>query len=141
MRLPRPYIPIDVRLQVAVRLLGYDWSIKGQSKTERLGLMLRKLFGTEPYHLDHNPALENRDYDSIAQEYTPAANDPEYLIYRSVQAHKIKTYVRGDGAQHSDAGLRRKTKRLARNRQPQRKRNWPSRPFPQGRKFQQRGKR
>lgn len=138
-RLPRPYIPIDVRLTVAERQLGHTWSIKGQSRTERLRLMLLKLFGDDPVHLDHDPALENRQifWSGDEAEYWPDANDPAFLIYRKADNHRIKTFVRGDGAQYSDAALARKNKRIARNRNPKRRKAkiparvnpWPKRSF------------
>jgi hypothetical protein len=115
-RLVRPYIPLDVRLKVAERQLGYGCSIKGQARSERLRLMLLKLFDGEPCHLDHDPALENRPYSDRTGRYTPDANDSEFLIYRTVAGHKIKTYVRGDGALRSDAGQRRYLKKVAHNR-------------------------
>ena len=63
----------------------------------------------ESLHLDHNPALRTRPYNprvkNVAARYTPNANDPEYLIYRTQHAHHIKTNVRGDGAQHPDRVL------------------------------------
>ena len=34
MRLPRPYSPVSVRLQVAGRQLGLNWSIRGKSKAQ-----------------------------------------------------------------------------------------------------------
>ena len=118
-KLPRPYIPLEVRLQVAERQLGHTWEIPGQSRTERLRLMLLKLFDANPCHLDHDPALQNREKiwrDGKIVGYNPPANDPAHLIYRGTHAHVIKTLVRGDGAQYSDAALARKNKRIERNR-------------------------
>jgi hypothetical protein len=113
--------------------------------------------------LDHDPALCNREQrvywrgDDVQGMnrivlYTPAANDPEHLIYRSHADHDIKTRVRGDGAQHSDLALRRIAKRrerkeargkLSTNRlaKPAKRRNkkpWPNRPMPKGRGFPKR---
>jgi hypothetical protein len=124
MKLPRPYIPLDVRLQVAERQLGRTWSINGQTRTEKLRLMLKQLFGDDPVHLDHDPALENRQklYDGTTHvAYSPPANDPEFLIYRNAQDHKTKTFIRGDGAQRSDVSQRRYLNRVAANRKPKKK--------------------
>ena len=128
MKLHRPYIPIDVRLKVAERQLGRSWSIRGQSPKERLRLMLKLLFANQPFQLDHDPALVNRKFNKRNHRYTPDANDPDYLIYRTKDAHDIKTRVRGDGAQHSDLGLRRKMKRIER-RETRPIKKIPSRPF------------
>jgi hypothetical protein len=128
MKLPRPYIPLNVRLKVAERQLGRSWSIKGQSGKVRLRLMLKLLFANEPYQLDHDPALTNRKFNRRLRRYTPPANDPDYLVYRSAVGHDIKTRVRGDGAQRSDLAQRRYLKRVAANRDPKRKsRPWPKR--------------
>ena len=74
MKFPRPYIPIDVRLEVVGRqarehgldyrqLLGIiltNVKNKGTSKT-LLDTMLRLLFGVDAkVHLDHDPSLQNR---------------------------------------------------------------------------------
>ena len=107
-RLPRPRIPLDVRLQVAERQLGHIWSIIGQSRSERLTLMLKKMFGDEPVHLDHDPSLAAREKikrNGDVVGYRPHANDPAYLVYRTKVDHGIKTYVRGERGQYSDVVL------------------------------------
>ena len=146
MKLPRPYIPIDVRLEVIGRqarehgldyrqLLGIiltNVKNKGTSKT-LLDTMLRLLFGVDAkVHLDHDPSLQNRRQVRYSNGkfagYNPPANDPDFLIYRTAAEHKIKTLVRGDGAQHSDAALARKNKRIVKNRDPKRRKyKWPKR--------------
>jgi len=104
--------------------------------------ILLVLFPAGDYQLDHDPALINRPYNpkikNVAARYTPNANDPNYLIYRTKEDHDIKTRVHGDGAQYSDLALRRKLKRIERNRDPKRrKKKIPARvnPWPKGRKF------
>jgi hypothetical protein len=78
-------------------------------------------------HLDHDPPLNLRDRTKDGG-YLPEANDPDWLIWRTAEDHWLKTYVRGDGAQLSDAGKRRKE--LKRKRKATRpKRKWPSRPM------------
>jgi len=71
-------------------------------------MMLWTMFGMEPVQLDHEPALELREFNARRHQFKPAANDPNYLIWRTAENHRIKTFVRGDGAQLSDAGKRRK---------------------------------
>lgn len=136
-RLPRPYIPIPVRVLVAERQL-VEWGtsvshigkLPGGFGRRRLAYILHKLFGDEKYHLDHDPALENR-LRTADGGYIPDANHPRYLTYRTDVDHAIKTYVRGDGALRSDAGQRRYNKRVAKNRDPKRRKaKIPSRPFP-----------
>jgi hypothetical protein len=118
MRLPRPYIPLDVRIAVARRQLrlGHDWNLSNYSLEKKLKMLLLCLFGAEKYHLDHDPALMLRDIVRTKDgklKYMPDANDPDFLIYRERQDHRIKTIVRGDGAQRSDLSQRRYLKRIA----------------------------
>lgn len=138
-RLLRPHIPISVRVKVAERqvrdhhllsaaiLDGYDPVI---SKGKWLKILLWHLFGDEPFHLDHDPALVNRQFNERTQTYTPDANDPKYLIYRTKTDHDIKTRIRGDGALRSDLSQARYNKQVAKNRDPGKpKRKWNSRPL------------
>jgi len=98
------------------------------SPTRYLEKLLAYMFYPFVYHLDHDPALENRPFNPRTKKYTPDANDPEFLIYRTKEDHRIKTLVRGDGAQLSDAAIARKRKRKERKaRRP--KTRWPSRPL------------
>lgn len=125
MKLLRPYIDIRTRCIVATRQCG--WSATGIPGLMRLhqghyGRLLQRILaelgekiGT-PLHLDHDPALENRPFNKRTRKYTPDANDPDYLFYRSKQSHRIKTLVRGDGALRSDASQRRYLKKVAKNR-------------------------
>lgn len=124
MKLPRPYIPYSVRVIVAARqafAAGVDLpdELGEWPRTRQLRVLLRALFGNQKVHLDHDPPLMLRlvqRRDGKIVRYNPDANDPAFLIYRTKQDHKIKTYVRGDGAQRSDASQRRYLKRVARNR-------------------------
>jgi hypothetical protein len=95
----------------------------------KLAFMLGLLFGEQKIQLDHNPALTNRPFNEKTGKYTPDANNPEFLIYRTKAAHDIKTRVRGDGAQLSDLAIARKRKRIERKKTVH-KRQWPSRPWP-----------
>ena len=152
MRLSRPYIPLAIRIEVALRQArerGIVWEIGElpRKASDRLAYILHKLFAGEEYHLDHDPALVNRMkrskpcYDAPRDGirwrivYSPDANDPKHLIYRTAAEHKIKTLVRGDGALRSDAGQRRYNKKVAKNRSKDKKR--PGR-WPKGRKLRSR---
>jgi hypothetical protein len=138
----RPYIPLAVRVAVAHRQLAASgiWTSAHlaamRNSPAPLGFQLLRaltmLFGTEPGtpHLDHNPALRTRTFNPRTGRYTPDANDADYLIYRTAAEHRIKTLVRGDGAQHPDRVLINKERRRGK---PKRKgpkiksrSNWPS---------------
>jgi hypothetical protein len=156
MRLLRPYIPVSVRLQVAASQCKLDYPVltsgilnSKKSYSEKLNHLLYLLFGAyNIYHLDHDPALENRlkviDENGIHTAYIPDANDPRYLIFRTAEDHKTKTLIRGDGALRSDVSQRRYLNKVAENRglrkkKPSRKitnrkTKWPSRQFPKRKK-------
>ena len=132
MRLERPYTPLDVRCQVIARQLIAAGKLATvlaadtqPTMTAKLLYMLQAHFGAGPCHLDHDPPLCLRHRRKNGR-YVPDANDPKYLIWRTAEDHHIKTYVRGDGAQLSDAGKRRKEikrrRKLARPKYP-----WPKR--------------
>jgi hypothetical protein len=146
MRLPRPRIPIDVKLAVAdrqlrerntVALFAVDVVVarrredpppRPPSRAAQLKHMLHTLFGDAPFHLDHDPMLALRQFNVNRGTYVPDANDPNYLVYRTKEGHRLKTYVRGDGAQLSDAGkLRKEIRKRKKATRPKRK--WPSRPL------------
>ena len=93
MKLPRPHIPLNVRLSVAARQLGFvlPAQLLQLSKRNRLAQMLQQLFGNAPRQPDHEPALCLRPFDEATGKYEPDANDPNCLIYRDAAAHKIKT--------------------------------------------------
>ena len=131
MKLHRPYIPLAVRIQVAERqadALGYRFDHPVLSV--KLAALIRFLFGGQKFELHHRPSLINRPFDFRTQDYSPLANDPQYLVYLPKQEHDIETRVRGVGAQRSDLSQRRYLKRVARNRDKTRKRHsWPKRKF------------
>ncbi len=120
----RPYIPYSVRAQVAER----QADAKGFRTDSRLPANMRLrsclifLFGTARVHLDHDPPLMNRTKvirgDGQIGRYIPGANDPNFLIYRTEEDHRIKTYISGDGAQRSDVAQRRYLNRVEENRKP-----------------------
>jgi hypothetical protein len=73
--------------------------------------------GLEPQEaeLDHCPALVLRDYDEKAGDTEPKANDPKYLIWRTREDHKKKTFgtkaTSAGGDIHRAAQMRRLTKK------------------------------
>lgn len=124
MKLPRPRIPIPTRIKVAQRqlrdqfgmIVDRDRDEDGDVYLDRLLTSLVLCIGGKlfsPLQLDHDPALCNRKFSQRTGRYTPDANDPRYLIYRTQADHDLKTRVRGDGAQLSDLAKLRKTKRIA----------------------------
>lgn len=155
-RLYRPHVPVEVRCRVAMRQLGEMWpdnvieavrAMRGGSLGALLSVLLAKLAGllgcdVEDLRLDHDPALATRMRRTRAGKtlYSPDANDPAHLIYRTAHAHLIKTNVRGDAAQHPDRVLIKRARRKNRigikaAKKDSPKRKWPSRPFPKGRKL------
>jgi hypothetical protein len=154
MRLPRPYIPIAVRLKVAERqalvspfrnvVCGVEMPLLAAPRHAGPGKRLRSLLGAMfpdgRYELHHRPALANRRLRWRLGKpfYTPPANDPAFLVYLAAEDHDIETRVRGVGAQRSDLGQIRYNKRVARNRtngfrsstnKSAAKRKWPKRPL------------
>lgn len=147
-RLPRPHIPIEAKCRVALRQIGEKCPDSVIEKNHRkLRLLLNESLNrlssalgctVDELRLDHNPALavrdkvRNRAGDIV--EYIPGASNPDFLVYRSVHAHHIKTNVRGDGAQFPDRVLIKRERR--RDRPPRRKvkikgrSQWPKRPLP-----------
>lgn len=139
MKLPRPYIPLRVRVQVAVRqcrelgLCEGVFSSDFRNLATALRYFLGHIHGNQKVELHHRPALCNRArcLSSIAGgiRYDPDANDPDYLVYLSAADHDIETRVRGQHGDYSDLAKARKRKRIERKaKRPKRK--WPSRPFP-----------
>lgn len=157
MRLYRPYTPFAIRLAVVLRQLGVDAAIaaaKVKSSVEAgtleadfaaslyLLALAQKVMIAE-LELHHRPGLLNRrKYKRNGKTvYEPDANDPDHLFYLPRGDHDVETRVRGLHGQHSDLGLARKLKRIAKNRDPNRRtakiaqpknRKWPSRPFNRG---------
>jgi hypothetical protein len=155
----RPHIPLSVKVAVAERMLRdnaqkgmwndvlfeqlYDsrkleispqnpWPLK-----DRIDALLHHLFGDDPRHLDHDPALALRMRLPDGR-YSPEANDPEFLVYRRERDHLQKTVGRKADAEKtvttigSDVWLQKKFRRLERPKR--RKAKIPSRPFPKRRK-------
>ncbi len=126
MKLPRPYIPLSVRIVVAGRQLReHNWVIwEALFLTipiggKRLAAYLAALRGElkcSALQLDHEPALALRHRNLINGEvigYIPDANDPDYLIYRATDSHRTKTFLRGEHGQRSDvAQITRERRRL-----------------------------
>jgi len=141
MRIPRPYIPLAVRVAVAERQLMalrgtavthgwwdyylYRHRTEGWVSSKQLKHLLEKLSEVlgDVLQLDHDPALILRKYKvdrrkPPAARFTPNANDPDYLIYRPLDDHGHKTTGRKPGAtktvttKGSDVWLKSKFNRL-----------------------------
>jgi hypothetical protein len=132
MKLARPYIPLNVRLQVIARQLQENGQLHDvlresllHGTKDRLDFMLECRFGDVKVHLDHDPPLCLREIIDVDKGlYEPDANDPRFLVYRTQEDHRIKTFVRGDGAQLSDAAKRRRKIKAERKESPHPTR-WP----------------
>jgi hypothetical protein len=139
MRLPRPHIPLSTRIAVAQRQNLYAYKMNliamcsvyfSDNPKRHLQQLLYGLFGKDKCHLDHDPPLavrkkiHNRHGEII--EYDPPANSPDHLIYRKADDHRIKTNIRGEGAQYPDRVLIKKIRRIE-HPKPKRKYNWPKR--------------
>lgn len=75
----RRYIPLSVRLKVALRQLA-----------EAKGCLVKDL------QLDHDPALNFRPMNARGSDTVPPANSPVHLIYRVQEGdHKVKTFGPG----------------------------------------------
>jgi hypothetical protein len=134
-KLLRPYIPLPIRITVLSRQFGLGVVCRKGGIRRSLDSALKFCFEDQPFHLDHDPALQNRKKiyrKGVHVEYDPPANHPDFLIYRTKQDHQIKTNVRGDGAQYSDRAL---AARERRRKKPRKKYNWPK-----GRKIARRAK-
>lgn len=142
MNLSRPYIPMSVRVAVAERQVAasgsifwplYQASVGKDAKIaspwslgHRLRVLLNELFPADDYfvgyNLDHDPALVLRKFNKRTGCYSPAANDPAFLIYRRKDDHQQKTTGRKPGAERtittkgSDIGLKTKFARLERKK-------------------------
>lgn len=137
-RLPRPSIPLAIRLDVAMRQAGLEAAerlgyINVAKSSRKVGALLESYLvdlaarmgcPRDQLQLHHDPALENREKiikGGVIVGYKPDANDPEHLFYLPFGAeyddsHYIRTNVRGQNGQFSDnmlAKRERKRKRKA----------------------------
>jgi hypothetical protein len=138
-RLPRPYIPSSIRAAVAERQADAKGFRPAPNlpANARLRSCLNFLFGTALVHLDHDPALAAREKIIRHGEvvgYKPDANDPDWLVYRVKEGHRVKTFIRGEHGQYPDRVLIKRARRHERKKK-KLQRRWPSRSFPKGRKL------
>lgn len=145
-KLLRPYIPLKIRCRVALRQLGREPDYLVSKHHGQFGSMLAELskhlgqaLGCEPsdLRLDHDPALGARQkvfVDGVHVGYIPNSNDAEHLVYREESAHKIKTNVRGIGAQRPDRVLIKRQRWVERGKPKKRSRPIPNRPFQKGKR-------
>jgi hypothetical protein len=140
MRLPRPYIPLAVRASVARRQfrekLPNTFALKCAHydtlpAARRLRLFLHYVFFEKPCHLDHDPPLAARKKVFYSNGefagYDPPANDPDFLVYRAREDHRVKTYVRGEHGQYSDTVLIKRDRKREKKAGKVRKYRWPKR--------------
>ena len=163
-RLLRPYIPLDIRLGVALRDLGWrpveairlrvaaakEAGTLADELADTLA-MLSAFHAGAKLHLDHDPPLAARKklyWRDVHIGYDPPANDPRFLIYRTVEDHRQKTNVRGEHGQHPDRVLIKKARRAERRhkrthkkRRKMAKRLWASRPLRSGNRLPGKGAR
>lgn len=148
MKRPRPYISYSIRSLVLARQIYESGSnVPGREEGETLKAMVARrimfLFGDQKVHLDHDPQLALRPYNprikNVAARYSPNANDPAALVYRTKPDHHLKSNVRGEHGSRSDTAARVHQRRLDQNRGlrpkrkwgkiPARKHPWPKRPL------------
>ena len=146
LRLYRPYIPLSVRVAVAerqLRELGLQVPALDASMRKHLSYHLAVLFWDRPCHLDHDPPLAARKRRGEGRNtvYTPDANDPNYLRYRDAEEHRIKTNVRGDGAQYPDRVLIKRARLAEHPKKTRPKKNWGRRPLRSANRWPPRGSR
>jgi len=144
MRLPRKYIPLGIRIDVALRqCLAADIATTAQcimgtdlTKSYKLESLLEILFGKDNYkraELHHRPALMNRKKvrsktTAKIVRYIPDELDPNHLVYLLDDDHDIETRVRGVGALLSDQAQNRKNKKIdLRLSGKKKKHRWPKR--------------
>lgn len=113
-------MPLSVKLQACIFLLGHQG----------------------PVQWDHDPALELRKYDPETGKWDPDANDPRYIVPRSIEDHAIKTNGSAtplSGDKSKIAKLKRVEEKAAAFRArllakapdaPRAASKWPSRKFP-----------
>lgn len=90
----RPHMPLKVKLESALLALGLE---------------------PKAVQWDHDPALGLREYDEETRIYTPAANDPRYIVPRTIPAHALKT----DGPPATSAGSDKNMIAKTRNGRPE----------------------
>ncbi len=150
----RPTTPLPIQLAVILRQLGNEAATieakvsaakeSGTLQRERDWnlVLLANMLAVPVIELElhHRPALTNRRRFTRKGRtlYEPDANEASCLFYLPRGDHDVETRVRGLRGAHSDLGLARKFKNIAKNRNPKRRRvkiaqrdeyRWPSRPF------------
>jgi hypothetical protein len=103
----RRAVPLEIRLQVALRQLTEAWRASG------------RLQPGETLELDHIPALIRRAHDKRTGCHIPHQHDPDALAYKTRWEHKLKTHGNGATNRGSDRGEHAKTKRLEMKRREQ----------------------
>jgi len=147
--------PTSVRVIVALRQLeafGASDALTTRSDGEKVDAFLERLLcGLSLYigcervdlRLDHEPMLRRRAYDptieKVADRYEPHAHDPGCLLYRPqlpefAGSHHVKTFIRGEHGQFSDAVLAKRERRRERPKTASHKPKMKSRGFQKGKR-------
>jgi hypothetical protein len=91
----RPHMPLSIKLEAALRQLGFD---------------------PADVEYDHHPALGLRERLPNGR-YSPDANDPRYIVIRSRSEHRLKTSGGKATSYGSDIHAIAKIKRLSKDQE------------------------
>lgn len=104
---PRRAVPMRVQRDLALQLAA--------DLMRKLGMVPVDV--AVEFELDHTPALCLREINPTTGEHIPHQHDPSYLIWRTKEAHAVKTHGPGGEKRITTAGsdrhARRKADRLA----------------------------
>lgn len=115
----RKAIPSRIKLQVLLdyvksRICAWDQT-KGDFFESAVRAPVVPSWNATCIQFDHNPALTNRPYDTVAGDFVPPQHDPGYIVALAVGDHLEKTTGRKAGAavtvttRGSDVGERART--------------------------------
>jgi hypothetical protein len=116
----------------------YEFTAAKYTTRGKVKWLLELLFRGKEVQLDHDPALVLRRISKRTGRYIPAANNPDYLVYRLKSDHLHKSTGRRPGAERtvtakgSDAWLAKKFRKLEKPKGSKSK--IPSRPFPRSKR-------
>ncbi|WP_050400446.1 hypothetical protein [Bradyrhizobium embrapense] len=96
----RPAMPVRTKLDVVIRQEG-----KCKQTGEKLGTL-------ENTRFDHRPALWERQFDTVADDTIPPANDAAFIDACTVAGHDVRTHGNGATTVGSDSHRRAKIKRM-----------------------------
>lgn len=105
----RRAVPLAVQRDVALDLC--------RDLMRKLGLV--EVDATIEFDLDHDPSLELRAINPETGEHEPHQHDPRFLIWRTRQAHRVKTTGRAGTSKL--AMVNGDAQKIAKNRQREKK--------------------